>query len=86
MSSSSSEHEPAQSPAEDDDYQQLVLVKGGHRFVFRYERGAEAEVLTQMLELARDPESDFDTFDAAVLSHQMGQQLGEHLKRLERAS
>jgi len=86
MSDLSSRHDGPQPPSGDGSCRQLVLVKGGHRFVFRYEQGSEPEVLTQMLELARDPDSDFDTFDAAVLSHQMGQQMGEQFRRLDKAS
>ena len=86
MSSTSPADETTTPPDGDDGYRQLVLVKADQRFVFRYEPGAETEVLTQMLDLARDPESEFDTFDAAVLSHQMGQQLGEKIKRLDKAS
>ena len=82
----SSERGTPEQPSRSGGSRQLVLVKGEHRFVFRYEQGSESEVLTQMLNLARDPESDFDTFDAAVLSHQMGQQMGEQLGRLDKAS
>jgi hypothetical protein len=70
----------------DDHGRQLVLVKNGERFIFRYEPGGEALALEQMLDLARDPDSPFDAFDAAVLSHQMGLQLGEQLKGLNKAS
>jgi len=66
----------------DDGQKQLVLVKNGERFIFRYEVGGEARVLGEMLELAKDPTSQFDSFDAAVLSHQMGMHLGEQLKHL----
>jgi len=70
----------------DDHGSQLVLVKNGERFIFRYEPGGEALALEQMLDLARDPDCAFDAFDAAVLSHQMGLQLGEQLKGLNKAS
>ncbi len=65
---------------------QLVLVKNGERFIFRFEPGGEADVLERMLELAKDPDSTFDTFDAAVLSHQMGVHLSDQLKHLHKAS
>jgi len=55
--------------------QQLSLVKGGHRYVFRYPAGGEAEVIGAFASLASDPESNFDWFDAAVLSYQMGRRL-----------
>lgn len=64
---------------------QLVLVKHGHRYVFRYERGEETKVLSGLVDLARDPHSDLDWFDAAVLSHQLGERMSEQLERLRRA-
>lgn len=53
----------------------LSMVKGRHRFVFRYCEGGESELLSCFVALANDPDSEFDWFDAAVLSYQMGQQL-----------
>jgi hypothetical protein len=35
--------------------------------------------------MARDPESDLDWFDAAVLSHQLGERMSEQLQQLRRA-
>ncbi len=57
----------------------LSMVKGGHRYVFRYAEGCEAELLGTFVALANDPESEFDWFDAAVLSYQMGQRLSQEL-------
>ncbi len=57
----------------------LSMVKGDHRYVFRYAEGHEAELLSTFVALANDPESEFDWFDAAVLSYQMGQQLSQVL-------
>jgi hypothetical protein len=51
------------------------MVKGQHRYVFRYTEGCEAELLSSFVALANDPATEFDWFDAAVLSYQMGQQL-----------
>ena len=65
-----------------DDTRRLVLVKHGQRYVFRYEPGREAEVLQRIVELVRDPDTDLDWFDAAVLSHQMGQRMSEQLEAL----
>ncbi len=53
----------------------LSMVKGEHRYVFRYVEGCESQLLGSFVALANDPESEFDWFDAAVLSYQMGQQL-----------
>lgn len=72
-------------PFDAQNRRQLVLVKNGHRYVFRYERGEETKVLAGLVEMARDPKSELDWFDAAVLSHQLGQRMSEQLDRLRRA-
>ncbi len=72
-------------PFDEEGRRQLVLVKNGHRYVFRYERGEETKVLAGLVEMARDPKSELDWFDAAVLSHQLGQRMSEQLERLRRA-
>jgi hypothetical protein len=59
---------------------QLSLVKGHHRYVFRYEAGREAEIIANFASMAADPDSDFDWFDAAVLSYQMGRRLEMELE------
>ncbi len=61
---------------------QLVLVKDGQRYVFRYAAGEENVVLERLIELVRDDSSDLDWFDAAVLSHQMGQRMSRKLETL----
>jgi len=59
---------------------ELVLIKKDQRWVFRYRPGDETEVLRWLAETARDPDCDFDWFDAAVLSHQMGENMQQKLK------
>jgi hypothetical protein len=58
----------------------LSLVKGKHHFCFRYEAGEEKAVLDAMTEMVDRRELGFDWFDAAVLSHQLGQHLAKELK------
>jgi hypothetical protein len=65
--------------------QQLSLVKGPHRYVFRYPPGREADVIGSFAVLAADPRSEFDWFDAAVLSYQMGRRLELELDRTSSA-
>lgn len=64
------------------EQRQLVLVKHGQRYIFRYAPGDEAGMLENLIELARDPKSDLTWFDAAVLSHQMGKGMGKKLERM----
>lgn len=58
----------------------LSLVKGDHLFCFRYEVGQEAAVLDSLIESVNRRDLSFDWFDAAVLSHQLGQHLSKELK------
>lgn len=65
-----------------DSSRQIVLMKKGQRFVFRYDRGKESKILSHLAELARDSSSDLDWFDVAVLSHQVGQQMGKQFQQM----
>jgi hypothetical protein len=58
----------------------LSLVKGRHHYCFRYEAGQEAGVLNSLVELVHRRDVPFDWFDAAILSHQLGQRLAKELK------
>jgi len=54
---------------------QLTLNKGPQQYIFRYEEGCEAQVLDALVAGASDARSDFDWFDAAVLSFKLSQTL-----------
>ncbi len=54
---------------------QLVLNKGTEKFIFRYDKGRENELLDALIEQAKDKRTDFDWFDAAVLSFKLTQSL-----------
>jgi hypothetical protein len=58
----------------------LSLVKGKDHFCFRYEIGQESKVLEALIEMVNRRDLSFDWFDAAVLSHQLGQHLAKELK------
>jgi len=60
----------------------LSLVKGKDHFCFRYEVGQEAKVLDTLVDMVHRRDVAFDWFDAAVLSHQLGQHLAKELKGL----
>jgi hypothetical protein len=62
------------------DSKTLSLVKGREHFCFRYEAGDESRVLEALVEMVNRRELGFDWFDAAVLSHQLGQHLAKELK------
>ena len=72
--------------ARSGEQRELVLVKGGQRYVFRYMAGQESKMLMGLAEMARDPKSEFDWFDAAVLSHQLGQAISQQIQRLRKSS
>ena len=54
---------------------QLILGKGQERFIFRYDSGCEDELLDVLVSKARDANTNFDWFDAAVLSFKLTQSL-----------
>ena len=49
--------------------------KGAEKYIFRYENGREDELLDALIEQAKDKRTDFDWFDAAVLSFKLTQSL-----------
>lgn len=54
---------------------QLILAKGAEKFIFRYESGSEDLLLDALVAQAKDNRTDFDWFDAAVLSFKLTQSL-----------
>ena len=54
---------------------QLVLSKGREKFIFRYDSGSEDKLLDLLIEQTHDDRTDFDWFDAAVLSFKLTQSL-----------
>lgn len=58
----------------------LSLTKGEHYFCFRYEVGQEVKVLDALVDMVHRSERQFDWFDAAILSHQLGRHLAKELK------
>lgn len=64
------------------EIRQLSLVKGEERFVFRYQPGREADVIDAFASMASSQENQFDWFDAAVLSYQMGRRLETELDQI----
>ena len=54
---------------------QLILNKGTEKFIFRYDSGYEDKLLDALIEQAKDNRTNFDWFDAAVLSFKLTQSL-----------
>ena len=54
---------------------QIVLKKGRQKFIFRYENGCEDKLLDVLVEQAQSGKTDFDWFDAAVVSYKLTQSL-----------
>jgi hypothetical protein len=54
---------------------QLTLNKGPEKFIFRYDLGHEDELIDAMIDQAKDARTNFDWFDAAVLSFKLTQSL-----------
>lgn len=52
-----------------------MLNKGKEKFIFRYDAGSEDKLLEVFIEQAKDKRTDFDWFDAAVLSFKLTQSL-----------
>ena len=72
---------PSQQPSQNPQAMKtLNLVKGREQFCFRYEVGQESKVLESLIDMVKRRELTFDWFDAAVLSHQLGQHLAKELK------
>ena len=65
---------------------QLVLNKGSQKFIFRYETGSEDKLLDAVIDQAKDNRTDFDWFDAAVLSFKLTQALVGQADELLRES
>ena len=62
------------------EFKTLSLVKGKHTFHFRYDTGEENGVLDALAGMVKRRDLPFDWFDAAVLSHQLGQHLSKELQ------
>ncbi|MBU2545314.1 hypothetical protein KKC65_02580 [Patescibacteria group bacterium] len=54
---------------------QLVLNKGGEKFIFLYKEGQEDKLLDALIETAESQKTSFDWIDAAVLSLKLTQPL-----------
>ena len=51
----------------------LTLVKGEHRWRFRWDAGDEPALINHIAQMARDGRVPFDWFDAAIVCKQIAQ-------------
>lgn len=61
---------------------EFALVKNGKRYVFDCAPGHEAQTLNEIAEMVTRNDSDLTWFDAAVLSHQLGERMSKRLSEL----
>jgi hypothetical protein len=54
---------------------QLILNKGSEKYIFRFDGGCESQLLDALVAQAGNEGTDFDWFDAAVLSFKLTQSL-----------
>jgi len=81
MNEHQTNHGPSASGTpESDEMKTLSLLKGRHQYCFRYHPGEEAQVLESLVEMVNRRDLPFDWFDAAIMSHQLGQHLAKELK------
>ncbi len=60
---------------------EFTLVKENQRYVFRCAAGEELQLMAQIATLVREPGNGLTWFDAATLSQQITQALGDTLKK-----
>ena len=61
---------------------QIRLSKSGHEFRMSYQQGDEGAVLEALVDLVHRRDLPFVWFDAAVMSHQLGEHLAKELQSL----
>ena len=54
----------------------MTMVKGPHKYVFRYSSGSEKDIVEEIVRLADDPDCSLDWLDAATLGFQVAQNAG----------
>ena len=71
-----------QTDSQQREVREIRLSKAGHEFRLRYEQGEESGVLSALQEMVGRRDLPFDWFDAAVMSHQLGEHLAKELQGL----
>lgn len=71
-----------QTDTQQREEREICLSKAGHEFRLLYEPGEESHVLSALVEMVESRDLPFDWFDAAVMSHQLGEHLAKELQAL----
>lgn len=58
-----------------EDIREVRFDKGGHVYILRYRRGQEFSLPDILIEMAFSKQLNFDMFDAAVVSYQIGRNM-----------
>ncbi|MGB0768468.1 MAG: hypothetical protein ACPGYV_12250 [Phycisphaeraceae bacterium] len=61
---------------------EFALNKNGKRYVFNCAPGNEAQTLNEIAEMVTRADTDLTWFDAAVLSHRLGERMSQRLSDL----
>ncbi len=61
---------------------ELMLIKRGQYYLFRYQEEDRALMVECLVAKARDPNCDLDWLDIAILAHQMGRKSAEEILNL----
>ena len=59
----------------------ISLDKGEQQFHIRYSLGDEQIVIETLIDMVKNPDLNFDWFDAAVMSHEAGQGLAKDVRK-----
>lgn len=59
----------------------VELLKNDQRFIFSYTPGDEAQLLSDLADMARNPGAALTWFDVALVSDQLGKQMKERVKK-----
>lgn len=60
---------------------QFSLIKFGHTYILRYKTGDEEYLIKALAEMAENPNNNFDWFDAAIISYQVGRKVESELEK-----
>ncbi len=66
----------------DDGFREFCFEKENEKFLFRYRKNSELELLDSFAECAAKKENNFDLFDASVLGYKITEALYQRSSQL----